>query len=88
MITLRTAQLHKFGVNNEPEYDGEKGQSGGGNEGETIELLREIDQVSDNWSKGHDSQSNEHVQSGVKLGEILLREHSEGEGCGAGEPSA
>ena len=50
--------------------------------------MREIDQVSDDRAKGHDSQSNEHVQSGVKLGEVLLGEHSEGEGCGAGEPSA
>ena len=75
-------------MNNESENDGKKGEGGGGDEGEAIELLSEIDQVSDDRSKGHDSQSNEHVECGIKLGEILLREHSEGEGCGAGEPSA
>ena len=75
-VALRSAQLHKFGVDDEPENDGKKGEGGGGDEGEAIELLSEIDQVSDDRAKGHDSQSNEHVQSGVKLGEILLREHS------------
>ncbi len=72
-------------MDDEPENDGKKGEGGGGDKGEAIELLSEIDQVSDDRAKGHDSQSNEHVQSGVKLGEILLREHSEGEGCGTGE---
>lgn len=47
--------------------------------------MREIDQVSDDRAEGHDSQSNKHIECGVKLGEVLLREHSEGEGCGAGE---
>ena len=50
--------------------------------------MREIDQVSYDRAKGHDSKPNEHVKSRVKLGEVLLREHSQGEGCGAGEPSA
>ena len=68
--------------------DSEEGEGGGGDESEAIELLREIDQVSDDRAEGHDSQSNEHVQSGVKLGEVLLRKHSQGQGCGAGEPSA
>ncbi len=74
-------------MDDEPENDGKKGEGGGGDEGEAVELLSEIDQVSDDRAKGHDSQSNEHVQSGVKLGEVLLWEHPEGEGCGAGEPS-
>lgn len=74
-------------MDDEPENDGKKGEGGGGDEGEAVELLSEIDQVSDDRAKRHDSQPNEHVECGVKLGEILLREHSEGEGCGAGEPS-
>jgi len=47
--------------------------------------LSEIDQVSDDRAKGHDSKPNEHVESRVKLGEVLLWKHPEGEGCGAGE---
>ena len=86
-VALRSAQLHKFGVDDEPENDGKKGEGGGGDEGEAIVLLREIDQVSYDRAKGHDSKSNEHVESRVKLGEVLLWKHSQGEGCGASEPS-
>ena len=50
--------------------------------------MSEIDQMSDDWAKGHDSKPNEHVESRVKLGEVLLGKHSQGEGCGTGEPSS
>ena len=40
--------------------------------------MSEIDQVSDDWAKGHDSKPNEHVESRVKLGEVLLGKHSQG----------
>ena len=74
-------------MDDEAKENGEEREGGGGDEGKAIELLSEIDQMADDRAEGHDSQSNEHVQSGVKLGEVLLREHSEGKGGRAGEPS-
>ena len=74
-------------MDDEAEQNGEEREGGGGDKGEAVVLSSKIDQMADDRAKGHDPQSNEHVQSGVKLGEVLLREHSEGKGGGAGEPS-
>ena len=52
-----------------------------------VELICEIDQFSDNGSRRHNAQTDEHVESRVNLGEVLLREHSEWEGRRAGKPS-
>ena len=87
-VPLRTAEFHEFCVNDETQDDGDEGETGGGDKSEAVELLCEIDQVSDNRTCGHDPQSDKHVQGGIELGKILLREHPKGQRGGTGEPSS
>ena len=71
-VTRWTAKFHELCVDNKTQEHGKKGQAGGGDKSEAVELLCEIDQVSDDRAKGHNSQSNKHVQGGIELREILL----------------
>ena len=52
-----------------------------------IELICEIDQFSDDGSCGHNAQTDKHIESRIKLREVILGEHSEWKRCRAGEPS-
>ncbi|KRP32219.1 MAG: hypothetical protein ABS32_04525 [Verrucomicrobia subdivision 6 bacterium BACL9 MAG-120820-bin42] len=40
--------------------------------------------MADDGAKGHDAQSNEHIESGVKLREVFFGKHSQGQGGRAG----
>ena len=74
-------------MDDEAEKNGKEREGGGGDKGEAVVLSGKIDQMTDDGAKGHDTQSNEHIESGVKLGEVFFGKHAQGQGGRAGEPS-
>ena len=77
-VVFWAAEFHELGVHHQAQNQGHKSEGGGGNEGESVEFVCEVDQLADDGAKGHNAQPDEHVESGVELGKVLLGKHPKG----------